>query len=274
MTAPAARAIAAFKAAGVNPVPPVTGNDATIAALQLIIAGRPVQHHLQAERDRCRGGGQRRRAIAGRPGAQGGDDAVTTRRRSSSCRPWSRPDNLKAEIIDKKIQWYSRSRQPRYSAAAAMRKAARSSALSSTVRVLQVRHPEAARAWLRPSKDDGFPAAIPRPLILRRAAPRCKRAARHPPGWPDCRQRQEHPRIAATDIADPSNRPNSSSACGASPRISVRVSALTDGRPRHPSGRGRGPGRRQRRRQVDADQDPGRRASSRAPARSPSRAGR
>lgn len=32
-------AIAAFKAAGVDPVPPVTGNDATIQALQLIIAG-------------------------------------------------------------------------------------------------------------------------------------------------------------------------------------------------------------------------------------------
>lgn len=32
-------AIAAFKAAGVNPVPPVTGNDATIAALQLIVSG-------------------------------------------------------------------------------------------------------------------------------------------------------------------------------------------------------------------------------------------
>lgn len=32
-------AIAAFKAAGVSPVPPVTGNDATQAALQLIIAG-------------------------------------------------------------------------------------------------------------------------------------------------------------------------------------------------------------------------------------------
>lgn len=31
--------IAAFKAAGVDPLPPVTGNDATIAALQLIIAG-------------------------------------------------------------------------------------------------------------------------------------------------------------------------------------------------------------------------------------------
>jgi D-xylose transport system substrate-binding protein len=32
-------AIAAFKAAGVDPVPPVTGNDATIAALQLVISG-------------------------------------------------------------------------------------------------------------------------------------------------------------------------------------------------------------------------------------------
>lgn len=32
-------AIAAFKAAGVTPIPPVTGNDATLAALQLIIAG-------------------------------------------------------------------------------------------------------------------------------------------------------------------------------------------------------------------------------------------
>ena len=32
-------AIAAFKAAGVDPVPPVSGNDATTAALQLIIAG-------------------------------------------------------------------------------------------------------------------------------------------------------------------------------------------------------------------------------------------
>jgi len=32
-------AIAAFKAAGVKPVPPITGNDATIAALQLIISG-------------------------------------------------------------------------------------------------------------------------------------------------------------------------------------------------------------------------------------------
>lgn len=32
-------AIAAFKAAGIDPVPPVSGNDATISALQLIIAG-------------------------------------------------------------------------------------------------------------------------------------------------------------------------------------------------------------------------------------------
>ena len=35
----AAAAFAAFKAAGVDPVPPVTGNDATIAALQLVISG-------------------------------------------------------------------------------------------------------------------------------------------------------------------------------------------------------------------------------------------
>ncbi|KKB63266.1 ABC transporter substrate-binding protein [Robbsia andropogonis] len=32
-------AVAAFKAAGVSPVPPVTGNDATLAGLQLIISG-------------------------------------------------------------------------------------------------------------------------------------------------------------------------------------------------------------------------------------------
>ncbi|KQT54533.1 ABC transporter substrate-binding protein [Aureimonas sp. Leaf454] len=32
-------AIAAFKAAGIDPVPPVTGNDATIAGLQLVISG-------------------------------------------------------------------------------------------------------------------------------------------------------------------------------------------------------------------------------------------
>ena len=32
-------AIAAFKAAGVKPVPPVTGNDAELAAAQRIIAG-------------------------------------------------------------------------------------------------------------------------------------------------------------------------------------------------------------------------------------------
>ncbi len=51
-------AIAAFKAAGVNPVPPVTGNDATIAGLAADHRGRPVQHDLEAERDRR---GRRRR---------------------------------------------------------------------------------------------------------------------------------------------------------------------------------------------------------------------
>ena len=36
---PGGGAVAAFKAQGVDPLPPVTGNDAEIAALQLIIAG-------------------------------------------------------------------------------------------------------------------------------------------------------------------------------------------------------------------------------------------
>ena len=45
-------AIAAFKAAGVNPVPPVTGNDATIAALQLIISGDQYNTISKPSRDR------------------------------------------------------------------------------------------------------------------------------------------------------------------------------------------------------------------------------
>ena len=63
--------IAAFKAAGVNPQPPVTGNDATLAALQLIVAGRPIQHDLQAKRDRRRGCRTRRGRLPHGPGAQG-----------------------------------------------------------------------------------------------------------------------------------------------------------------------------------------------------------
>ena len=68
--------IAAFKAAGVNPVPSVTGNDATIAGAATHHRGRSVQHDLQAERDRRRGGRQGRGRPAEKPDAQGGHHAV------------------------------------------------------------------------------------------------------------------------------------------------------------------------------------------------------
>ena len=96
-------AIAAFKAAGVDPVPPVTGNDATIAALQLDHLGRPVQHHLQAVRDRRRRRRQRRRAVPRRARRR-------SRRRRSTTRPSElfvpavvTQENIKAEIFDKGI---------------------------------------------------------------------------------------------------------------------------------------------------------------------------
>ena len=81
-------AIAAFKAAGVDPLPPVTGNDATTAALQLDHRRRPVQHHLQALGDRRRGGGRRRRSSSWPARRRSRRPRSTTRRPSSSCRWW------------------------------------------------------------------------------------------------------------------------------------------------------------------------------------------
>ena len=49
---------------------------------------RPVQHHLQAERDRRRGRGQRRGQAPERRDAGGRRRRSTTRRPSSSCRRW------------------------------------------------------------------------------------------------------------------------------------------------------------------------------------------
>ena len=95
-------AIAAFKAAGVNPVPPVTGNDATTAALQLIIAGdqyntisKPSEIVAAAAAKVAVGflGGQAPKAettLYNTP-SQLFTPAVVTAK------------NLKAEIIDKKI---------------------------------------------------------------------------------------------------------------------------------------------------------------------------
>jgi D-xylose transport system substrate-binding protein len=96
-------AIAAFKAAGVNPVPPVTGNDATIAALQLIIAGdqyntisKPSEivaaAAAQAAMDFLSGGAPKAETTLYDTPSKLFVPAVVT------------SENLKAEIIDKKIQ--------------------------------------------------------------------------------------------------------------------------------------------------------------------------
>ena len=93
-------AIAAFKAAGVNPVPPVTGNDATLAGTAADHRGRPVQHDLEAERDRRRGGGEGRRRLPVRPDAEGRNDAL--QHAVAALQPRSiTAKNLKAEIVDK-----------------------------------------------------------------------------------------------------------------------------------------------------------------------------
>ena len=86
----------AFKAGGVNPMPPVTGNDAPITALQLIIAGdqyntisKPSEivavQLLKGETPKAQ------TTLYGTP-SQLFVPAVVTQ------------DNLKAEIIDKYIQ--------------------------------------------------------------------------------------------------------------------------------------------------------------------------
>ena len=96
-------AIAAFKAAGVDPVPPVTGNDAEIAALQLIIAGdqyntisKPSEIVARAAADVAVQllKGETPKAtttLFGSPSQLFVPAVVTA-------------ENLKAEIIDKKIQ--------------------------------------------------------------------------------------------------------------------------------------------------------------------------
>ena len=76
-------AIAAFKAAGVDPVPPVTGNDATIAGLQLIIAGdqyntisKPSEVVAAAAADVAVRAAQRRRAQGRHHAVRHADEAV------------------------------------------------------------------------------------------------------------------------------------------------------------------------------------------------------
>ena len=95
-------AIAAFKAAGVDPVPPVTGNDATIAALQLIIAGD--QYNTISKPSEIVAAAAANVAIALLSGATPKATSTLYETPSQLFIPAVvTAENLKAEIIDKKI---------------------------------------------------------------------------------------------------------------------------------------------------------------------------
>ena len=95
-------AIAAFKAAGIDPVPPVTGNDATIAGLQLIIAGD--QYNTISKPSEIVAAAAARVAVQLLKGET--PEAKTTLYDTPSelfVPVVITAENLKAEIIDKKI---------------------------------------------------------------------------------------------------------------------------------------------------------------------------
>jgi D-xylose transport system substrate-binding protein len=95
-------AIAAFKAAGVNPNPPVSGNDATVAGLQLIIAGDQYNTINKPSE------------IVGGAAAEVANELIKGNSPEKSDTLFGSPtklfdptlvtaDNLKSEIVDKKI---------------------------------------------------------------------------------------------------------------------------------------------------------------------------
>jgi D-xylose transport system substrate-binding protein len=95
-------AIAAFKAAGVNPVPPVTGNDATIAGLQLIIAGD--QYNTISKPSEIVGGAAADVAAALLSGQTPKADTTLFGTPTRLFTPTLiTADNLKGEIVDKQI---------------------------------------------------------------------------------------------------------------------------------------------------------------------------
>lgn len=95
-------AIAAFKAAGVNPVPPVTGNDATTAALQLIIAGD--QYNTISKPSEIVAAAAAKVAVGFLSGQQAASEVKLYNTPSQLFKPAVvTAENLKAEIIDKKI---------------------------------------------------------------------------------------------------------------------------------------------------------------------------
>lgn len=109
-------AIAAFKAAGVQPIPPVTGNDATIAALQLIIAGD--QYNTISKPSE----------IVAAAAAKVAVELMQGKKPQASTTLYNTPSqlftpavitakNIKAEIFDKKIQTYAQVCTGEYTAA-------------------------------------------------------------------------------------------------------------------------------------------------------------
>ncbi len=109
-------AIAAFKAAGVQPLPPVTGNDATIAALQLIIAGD--QYNTISKPSE----------IVAAAAAKVAVDFIQGKKPQASTTLYNIPSqlftpevvtakNIKAEIFDKKIQTWDQVCSGEYAAA-------------------------------------------------------------------------------------------------------------------------------------------------------------
>jgi len=95
-------AIAAFKAAGVNPNPPVSGNDATVAGLQLIIAGD--QYNTINKPSEIVGGAAAEVANAFLNGTKPDASAALFGSPTKLFTPaLVTAENLKAEIIDKGI---------------------------------------------------------------------------------------------------------------------------------------------------------------------------
>ena len=95
-------AIAAFKAAGVNPVPPVTGNDATIAGLQLIISGD--QYNTISKPSEIVAAAAARVAAQLLQGEKPKADTELFNTPTQLFTPTLiTASNLKAEIIDKKV---------------------------------------------------------------------------------------------------------------------------------------------------------------------------
>ena len=106
-------AIAAFKAAGVDPVPPVTGNDATIAALQLIISGD--QYNTISKPSEIVAAAAANVAVQLLKGETPKAEMTLFDTPSQLFTPAVvTAENLKAEIFDKKIQTYDQICTGRY----------------------------------------------------------------------------------------------------------------------------------------------------------------